>query len=159
MKHILLMISALVLFSCTKENKTQELGERFFKTYSERKEIDKILSFYSSDFKYENIGFESNANDPKFLYEEFYRWKDPAFKYTSTETIVLNEIVSSDSSIVASGTTTPYFYNGKKVEGTRFVIWLELDKELKIKKQTDWFAYPMQEIIEAFYLKNSMKIE
>ena len=67
--------------------------------------------------------------------------------------------MSSPTSIRAKGTTMPYIYNGKEVEGTRFVIWLELDADMKIIKQTDWFDYPMAEIIEAFYLKNSMKIE
>lgn len=159
MRYLLITFSALILVGCTKENKTQLLGERFFDTYSERKEIDKMLSFYSPEFKYENIGFESETQDAKFLYEQFYGWKDPAFKYDSEKTIQVEEIITNDSTVVAKGTTMPYTYNSKQVEGTRFIIWLELDKDLKIKKQTDWFDYPMAEIIEAFHLKNSMKIQ
>ncbi|HLV24159.1 MAG TPA: hypothetical protein VKY36_05210 [Moheibacter sp.] len=159
MKYLSLLVAAMIIFGCAKENKTQQLGQRFFDTYSERKEIDKMLSFYSNQFEYENVNFESATNDAKFLYEELYGWKDTAFKYNSEKTIQVEEILTSDSSIVAKGTTMPYTYNGKQVDGTRFVIWLELDQNLKIKKQTDWFDYPMAEIIEAFYLKNSMKIE
>ncbi len=159
MKNCLLILSVVFLISCSKENKTQQIGERFFETYSKRKEVDKILSFYAEKFDYENIGFESETDDPKFLYEQFYGWSDPGFKYSSTETIQIDEILSNDSTIIATGTTMPYSYNGKQVEGTRFVICLELDKTLKIKKQTDWFDYPMAEILEAYYLKNSMKIE
>ncbi len=159
MKQILLLFTVIFLVSCGKENKTQQIGERFFQTYSQRKEVDKMISFYAKDFHYENIGFESETDDPKFLYEEFYGWKDPAFLYKSDKTISIEEIVSNDSTIVATGTTMPYSYNGKEVEGTGFVIWLDLDKDLKIKKQTDWFDYPMEEVIEAYYLKNSMKIE
>jgi hypothetical protein len=39
------------------------------------------------------------------------------------------------------------------------VIWLELDKDLKIKKQTDWFDYPMEEMIEAYQIKRNLEIE
>lgn len=159
MKNILLIAIVCSFFSCTKESKTKEIGERFFTTFSQRTEVDKMLSFYAQKFDYENIGFESETDNPKFLYEEFYGWKDPAIKYNGKESVKIDEIVTSDSSIIARGTTLPYTYNGKEVKGTRFVIWLELDKDLKIRKQTDWFDYPMEEIIEAYYLKNNMKIE
>ena len=159
MKKVILFLLTGFLLSCSQENKNQKLGERFFETYSKRKEIDKMVSFYADEFEYENIGFESETNDPKFLYEQIYGWKDPAFKYNSVESITLTKIVSNDSTLVATGKTLPYTYNNKEVEGTRFVIWLDLDKDSKIKKQTDWFDYPLEEIIEAFYLKNSMKIE
>lgn len=161
MKHILIALIPLVLFSCQQggNNQTQQIGERFFDTYSKRKEVDKILSFYAADFEYENLIFESETEDSRFLYEQFYGWKDPNFVYATPETIQLDEILSSDSTIVAKGSTLSYTYNGREVEGTRFVIVLELDKDKKIKKQTDWFNYPMAEIIEAFHLKNSMQIK
>lgn len=159
MRKIFWIVSLLFLFSCSRENKTQDLGERFFETYSKRKEVDKMISFYAKKISYENVSFESETDDPQFLYEDFYGWKDPAFLYGSEETIEIDEILSNDSTIIATGSTMPYTYNGKQVEGTKFVICLELDKNQKIVKQTDWFDYPMAEILEAFYLKNSMKIE
>lgn len=157
--HLLILLFTISFTSCSKENKTQQIGERFFETLSQRKEVDKMLSFYAPKFEYENIAFKSETDNPQFLYEEFYGWKDPAMKYVSEETIQVDEIISSDSSIIAKGSTMPYTYNGKEVKGTQFVICLELDKDLKVKKQTDWFAYPMEEIIEAYYLKNNMQIE
>ena len=53
----------------------------------------------------------------------------------------------------------PYLYNGNYVEGNRFVIWLELDDNSRIIKQTDWYDYPMSEIIEAYQLKQSISID
>lgn len=159
MKKVIYLFVAVFLFSCAKENSNKELGERFFELYSKRKEIDKIVSFYADEFEYENIGFESEADSPRFLYEEFYGWKDPAFKFEDDNTVIVTEIISSSNSIVAKGYTQPYTYNGKYVEGSRFVIWLDLDENSRIVKQTDWFDYPMEEIIEAFYLKRSMTIE
>lgn len=159
MKKIILFSIAIFLISCSEENKTMEVGERFFDTYSKRKEIDKMVSFYADDFQYENIGFESEADDPRFLYRDFYGWADQNFRFSGTETIEVDEILTSDSTIVAKGKFMAHTYRNNAVEEMRFVIWLELDKELKIKKQTDWFDYPMTEIIEAFYLKQNMKVE
>jgi hypothetical protein len=161
MRKLLFAIIPLVLFSCNspQESATQQIGERFFETMSKRKEIDKMLSFYSNVFQYENVSFESESNDSRFLYEEIYGWKDPKFIYESAETLQVEQILSNDSTIIGKGVTMPYVYNGREVEGTRFVIVLELDKEKKIVKQTDWYNYPMMEVIEAFHLKNSMKIE
>lgn len=159
MRNLLIILLSGILFSCTSENKNQKVGERFFETYSERKDIEKMQSFYADEFHYQNIGFGAETNDAKFLFENIYGWKDPAFKYSTTQTLEVSKIVSNDSTIVATGNTLPYTYNGKEVEGTKFVIWLDLDENSKITKQTDWFDYPMEEIIEAFYLKNSMKIE
>lgn len=158
-KKLFALLTVSLLLSCGKESKTQQIGENFFETYSQRSEMDKMLSFYADKFEYKNVAFESEANDPKFLYEEFYGWKDPKFKFESKQTIQIEEIISNDSSIVARGKTTPYTYNGIKVKGNDFVIWLDLDKNYKIKRQTDWFDYPMNEIIEAWQLKNSFEIK
>lgn len=157
----ILAYSLLILFavSCSTETNNHKLGERFFEIYSNRSELDKMLSFYADEFEYENIGFASKANDPKFLYEEFYGWNNPAIKYESENTITVTEILSSTYSIVAKGYTMPYTYNGNYVEGNRFVIWLELDGNSRIIKQTDWFDYPMSEIIEAYQLKQSILID
>lgn len=161
MKKIILLTTSFIFISCTtlKENKTQEIAERFFEIYSARKETQKIISFYSDEFTYENIAFESETNDPKFLYEQFYGWQDSNFKFESNKSIALEQLLTNDSTIIARGSTLPYTYNGNPVAGTRFVIYIELDKNLKIKKQTDWFDYPIEEIIEAYNLKKSIKIE
>lgn len=160
MKKLVYILLPILLWSCekVKENETQKIAERFFKTYSERKELEKMVSFYSNVFQYENVNFESDATDVRFLYQELYGWNDKNMVYPG-ESILVEQILSNDSTIVAKGTTMPYYYNGKEVNGTRFVIWLELDKDKKIVRQTDWFNYPMNEIIEAYQLKNSMNIK
>ena len=159
MKKTILLLFSLALVSCGEQHKTMEIGERFFENYSKRKEIDKMVSFYAKEFHYENIGFESEADDPRFLYRDFYGWADPNFRFSGTETIEVEEILSSDSSIIAKGKFMAHSYRDRSVEEMRFVIWLELDKDLKIKKQTDWFDYPMAEVIEAYYLKQNIKVE
>lgn len=159
MRVLVYSIFILLAVSCSTESNNHQLGERFFEIYSKRAEIDKMLSFYADEFEYENIGFSSSTNDPKFLYEDFYGWKNPAIKYESENSITVTEILSNKYSIVAKGYTMPYLYNGNYVEGNRFVIWLELDDNSRIIKQTDWFDYPMSEIIEAYQLKQSISID
>src|SRR5690554_6531258 len=155
MKKLIVLFAGLILISCNpiKESQTQKLAERYFETFSARKETQKMLSFYAEDFTYENIAFQSEINDPKFLFDQFYGWQNSNFKFETNKTIEISQILTNDSTIVARGTTLPYTYNGNTVNGNRFVIYLELDKDLKIKKQTDWFDYPMEEIVEAFQLK------
>lgn len=159
MKQGLILVMAVFFLACSKENQHTEMAERYFEIYSKRNELDKMLSFYADEFDYENIGFETMTNDPKFLFENIYGWKDPAFRYESENSIEIEELVTAKNSIVAKGKTKNYIYNGKEVEGTRFVIWLDLDENSKIIQQTDWFAYPMEEILEAYQLKTSMQIK
>lgn len=158
-KIVLVLISLFVFFSCDRSNPTQEIGKRYFEIYSKRKELDKISSFYADEFQYENVAIEIETNDHKFLFDHLYGWNDPNFQFEQPESIEIERIISNDSTIIGIGSTLPYTYNGNKDEGSRFVIILELDKNKKIKKQTDWFDYPMHEIVEAFYLKQNMKIE
>lgn len=158
-KFILMLISLLMLSACEKSNPTQKIGERYFEIYSKRKELDKMVSFYADDFQYENIAIEVETNDYNYLFDHLYGWSDPSFQFEQTESIQIERIISNDSTIVGIGNTLPYSYNGNKVEGNRFVIILELDQNKKIKKQIDWFDYPMNEIVEAFYLKQNIKIE
>lgn len=160
MKYVLMTLMTVLMFSCSENSgKHKKTAELYFDLFSKRKELDKILSFYSDTFQYENINFETGTGDPKFLFEEGYGWRDPAMKYDTPESIQIEELLTNDYSIVAKGRTLDYQYNGKKVAGNRFVIWLDLDQEGKIIKQTDWFDYPMEEIIEAYELKKSLKIE
>lgn len=158
-KLILALLAAVLLFSCNNEGKTRKIGEEYLQIFSQRKELDRILSFYSNDFVYRNVSFDSETDDPKFLFEQLYGWKDPGFKYSGTESIEVLQIVDNDTAIVVKGRSLPYSYNGREVKGNDFVIWLDLDKNHKIKRQTDWYDYPMEELIEAYRLKNSFKIQ
>jgi len=161
MRKLILILSVIFVFSCTgnKSLKTTQIAQNYLDTYSKRKEIDKILSFYSDNFEYKNISFGTETNDSRFLIEQIYGWNDPKMKFETDESIEVEQIISNDSTIVVRGKSMPYEYNGKVVEGNNFVIWLDLDKEYKIKRQTDWFDYPMEEIIEAYQLKNAFEIQ
>src|SRR5690606_41982916 len=123
MKKLVYILLLILLWSCekVKENETQKIAERFFKTYSERKELEKMVSFYSNVFQYENVNFESDANDVRFLYQELYGWHDKNMVYPG-ESILVEQILSNDSTIVAKCTTIPYNYNGKEVNATRLGI-------------------------------------
>lgn len=159
MRVIVWALAAVLMFSCSTDSKNQKTAELYFDVLSKRKELDKILSFYGDEFQYENVSFESVTNNPQFLIGEIYGWRDQGIQYATPESMQIDEILTGEFSIVAKGRTLDYTYNGLKVEGSRFVIWLDLDQNGKIIRQTDWFDYPMEEIIEAFELKKSMRIE
>ncbi|MFA5620083.1 MAG: hypothetical protein WDA08_07255 [Weeksellaceae bacterium] len=159
MKKIVLILIPLIFISCQQENKTRQIGELFFETYSKRIEPEKMLSFYSSDFQYRDVVFGSETNDPKVLFQKFYGWNDPNLRYESEHSIIIDEMISNDSSIIAKGKTHSYTYSGKFVPGVNFIIWLKLDENMKVKEQTDWFDYSLEEIIEAHKIKESLEIK
>src|SRR5690606_3470244 len=105
-----------------------------------------------------NIGFDSESDDPNFLYREFYGWADNGFHFESPETIELEEIVSSDSSIIAKGTSMPHSDNNRPVEAMRLVVWLELDKDSKSKTQTDSLHYALHELSGGLYLNQNREV-
>src|SRR5690625_6533631 len=91
MRIIVYSIFILLAVSCSTESNNHQLGERFFEIYSKRAEIDKMLSFYADEFEYENIGFSSSTNDPKFVYEDFYGWKNRPSTYERENAIKVTE--------------------------------------------------------------------
>ncbi|MFV0218949.1 hypothetical protein OBK23_04555 [Empedobacter falsenii] len=65
----------------------------------------------------------------------------------------VNELFSNDSIIMANGEFSPYTYNGMKFPAMKFTTYLYLDQNSKIKKQVDWFNYPIEDIIELYQLQ------
>lgn len=160
MIRYLFLLSAFGLFlSCSSEPKTKQVGERFFQAYSQMDDLEKILSYYGSDFNYENVLFGSKTDDPATLYKDFYRWGDSNFTYAQNRFVQVEEVDWSENSVTARGVTSSYTYKGKDIPGVRFVIWLEMDKDHKIIRQTDWYDYPIEELIEAYQLKKSLEIK
>jgi len=159
MRYLFILTAFSFFLSCTSNPKTKEIGERFFDTYAQMGDMEKILSFYADDFSYENVLFGSETDDPATLYRDFYRWGDSNFSYTGNKFIIVEEMDWGENSVTARGLTSAYTYKGREVPGVRFVIWLEMDKDHKIIRQTDWYDYPIGELIEAYQLKRSLEIK
>lgn len=136
-------------------SKNDELGKRFFENYSSRKDYKKMLSFYNDSLVYENVAQYSGGStvDPRYLLNDIIRWSDQTMQYENNKLLKVNELFSNDSMIIANGEFSPYTYNGMKFPAMKFTTYLYLDQNSKIKKQVDWFNYPIEDIIELYQLQ------
>lgn len=159
MKRIIFLLLGMVMFSCSSVSNKDHFGENFFETLSSRQNPEKMLSFYSNSFEYRDMIFHSETNDPEYLIKTIYGWDNPGFQYEGGKMFSIEEIVSNEFTVVAKGKTMPYVYNGNRVEGVEFVIWLDLDEDSRIKGQTDWYNYSTADILEAQQIRNSLEIK
>lgn len=155
----LLALSFLVSCNSSSSNKNDELGKRFFENYASRKDYKKMLSFYNDSLVYENVAQYSGSSiiDPRYLLNEIIRWDDQTMKYDNNKLMQVKELFTNDSMIIANGEFSPYTYNGIKFPSMKFTTYLYLDKNSKIKKQVDWFNYPIEDIIELYQLQQSQQ--
>lgn len=154
---ILSLIAITFLVSCNSSSasKNDELGKRFFENYSSRKDYKKMLSFYNDSLVYENVAQYSGGStvDPRYLLNDIIHWSDQTMQYENNKLLKVNELFSNDSMIIANGEFSPYTYNGMKFPAMKFTTYLYLDQNSKIKKQVDWFNYPIEDIIELYQLQ------
>lgn len=158
---VLSIFSIYFLGSChpnsTRED--DELGKRFFENYSSRADYKKMLSFYNDSLVYENVAQYSGPStvDPRYLLNEIIRWDDQTMQYENNKLLQVKELFTNDTMIIANGEFSPYTYNGVKFPAMKFTTYLYLDKNSKIKKQVDWFNYPIEDIIELYQLQQSQQ--
>jgi hypothetical protein len=160
-KHILATFILATIISCnsTSSSKNEDLGKRFFEVYSARKDYNKMLSFYNDSLVYENVAQYSGASkvDPRYLLNDIVRWSDQTLLYDNNQLLNVKELFSNDSMIIANGEFSAYTYNGIKYPSMKFTTYLYLDKNSKVKKQVDWFNYPIEDIIELYQLQQSQQ--
>jgi hypothetical protein len=155
----LLLLVGFVSCDKNSSSKNDELGKRFFDIYSSRKDYSKMLSFYNDSISYENVAHSAGSSylEPRYLLSEIIRWNDQTMQYENNKLLKVNELFTNDSMIIANGEFSSYTYNGQKFPPMKFTTYLYLDKNSKIKKQVDWFNYPIEDIIELYQLQQSQQ--
>ena len=158
MKNLLLTsLLGLVLAACTSETpgteatppplhvRNLEIARDFFDTFSERKDWDKLLSFYREDLVMEDIILQMRFEGLE-EFKGFYNWPDTNFHKLTPEQehLAIESLLADDSTAVARGHLNPFYWQGELVDvpwGMEFTIWLYLDEAGKIYRQIDWFEY------------------
>ena len=159
---VLSVLILTFLISCQSDSttsKNDELGKRFFENYASRKDYSKMLSYYNDSVVYENVAQYSGGAtlEPRYLLNEIIRWNDQTMQYDGNKLLNVKELFTNDSMIIANGEFSGYTYNGMKFPPMKFTTYLYLDKNSKIKKQVDWFNYPIEDIIELYQLQQSQQ--
>ena len=127
------------------EESVRETAAAYFKTFSERKDWEKLLSFYRDDLQFHDIYLHLEL-DSLWQFKRFYNWPDTGFHKLSPEQehLAIESLVVEDSTAVVRGHLNPFYYYGQLIDsdwGMEFTIWLYFDQNLKIKRQVDWFEY------------------
>jgi len=138
-------VNTTVSTSPTYEEQVRETATAYFSTFSERKDWDKLLSFYRSDLQFQDIALHLEL-DSLWQFERFYNWPDTGFQKLSPEQqhLAIESLVVQDSTAVVRGHLNPFKYYGALIDsdwGMEFTIWLYFDENLKIARQVDWFEY------------------
>ena len=135
-------------FKTTRQQQVEHKSKEYFATFSERKDWDKLCSFYREDMEFEDIILQIRL-DSLWKFKRFYKWDEEGdlFQKLSPEQdhLTLHSLVANDSIAVANGKVNPFYYGGVLMDaewGMNFTIWLYYDQDLKIRKQIDWFEYP-----------------
>jgi hypothetical protein len=129
----------------------------FFQTFAERKDWQKLCSFYREDMVFEDVLLQLHL-DSLWQFRRFYNWEDTlgGFKKLTPDQdhLTLESLVVNDSLAVGRGHFNPFYYGGQMMKnkwGMEFTIWLYFDKNQKIIHQIDWIEYDasvLQNVIE-----------
>ena len=150
-------LSVGLLFSCESSDQSQ-VGKDFFETYALRKDEKLLQSFYNDTIEYENVVLQSGSHPISSLelIRTNFSFNDAQMVYQNDTILRVEQLLSNDTMIVAQGHFLSYQYQGLTIPEMKFTTWLFLDKNKKIKKQVDWFNYPIEDIIQAYQMKQSM---
>lgn len=134
------------------------MGKIFFETYALRKDEKLLQSFYNDTIEYENVVLQSGSHPISSLelIRTNFSFNDAQMVYQNDTILRVEQLLSNDTMIVAQGHFLSYQYQGLTIPEMKFTTWLFLDKNKKIKKQVDWFNYPIEDIIQAYQMKQSM---
>ena len=132
-------------FPMARSQKVKMVTKAYFQTFAERKDWEKLLSFYHDDLVFEDVISQKHTRGIE-EFKAFYDWPNPGFKklFPEQRHLEIEHIMVNDSMSVVHGHVNPFYWQGKLFEmewGGKFTIWLFYDEELKITRQIDWFEY------------------
>ena len=163
MKTKILFLTAItLLIACQKNNesKVEEVTKKYFDVYSARTDYNQMKSFYNDSVEYENV--IQNTDLIKYetgrLLNQVFAFNDKELTYEGGKMFKVNEIIVNDSMAIVNGHFNTYTYNGFTFAPMKFTTYLYFDKNNKIKKQVDWFNYPIGDLIELYQLEQSKTI-
>ena len=159
---ILLLAVASLLVACqnNKESKTEEAAKKYFDVYSARADYNQMKSFYNDSVEYENVIQHTDLIkfETGHLLNDVFAFNDKELSYEGGKMFNVEEIVSNDTMAIVNGYFNSYTYNGFTFAPMKFTTYLYFDHNYKIKKQVDWFNYPIGDLIELYQLEQSKTI-
>ncbi len=157
-----ILITTLTGCNSLEERKNVKIIREFYETYAERKNLDKLMSYYSnSDPQWVDAVAQSLVEGKENIQNRYKgEWSDEKYKKHPDypKTVQVETILSNDSIVAVSGRYNPYYYNGNLINEMKFTSWLYFDKEGKIKKQIEWMQYSVSDLQDIINFKQSAEI-
>ncbi|MDR2121679.1 MAG: hypothetical protein LBP34_01005 [Flavobacteriaceae bacterium] len=160
----LISISLVACDSSLKQKKNIKTAEEFYKTYADRKDVKKLMDFYSDlNPQWMDAVSQSPITEGKENIKEMHsrNWEDKNYKKHQDYplAVTVKEILANDSVVAVSGKYNPYYYNGNLINEMKFTAWLYFDKEGKIKKQIEWMQYSIDDLQYIINFKQNAQIQ
>ena len=158
MNSKLLLCFYLILLSlCAcqqkKDSTIQSQTQEYYRTYQERSDFQKFLSFYDDHIVLEDIMMGERKNG-KREFAEFFDWENPDFSKTDSLALIINNQIFQDDQVVTQGYFTPFKWREHRFGPMHFTTILTFNTKGKIIKQVDWINYPSS-LIDYEKRKNS----
>ena len=133
----------LLLCSCQqKENLLiQEKTKEYYRTYQERSDFQKFLSFYDDHVVMEDIILGERKNGKK-EFADFFDWSNPDFSKTDSLALIITNQLFQENQVLTQGYFTPFKWGEQHFEAMHFTTILTFNAKGKIIKQVDWINYP-----------------
>lgn len=135
----------LLLLSCSSFASSspdiKAISQQYFKTYSQRSDFEKFMSFYTEEVVLDDLIYGFKATGKKHL-TEFFNWPYGNFKVIGNKpALVISSQVIDGLKVSTTGVFNRFEYMGKEMGPWRFIIYQEFNQAGKIKYQEDWINY------------------
>lgn len=132
----------LFVISCDRQNEvTYQLADDYIQRYQERSDFKSFMDLYSEKVLFEDIILGYQSHNKREL-AEFFNWEDPAFQKEHQATFEVSTLNIDANKIMIQGHFNSFKWKDKSYGPMKFVTLLELDKNGKIERHTDWINYP-----------------
>lgn len=143
-----ILFFAFLILACTSscrqsksQSKIQQQVSEYYKTYQQRSDFQKFLSFYDENLIFEDIILGEKFNT-RTAFEKFFDWDNPNFSKNDTVALIINEQIISNNQVVTQGYFTPFTWGDSTFKAMHFTSILTFNKAGKIQKHIDWINYP-----------------
>jgi len=159
MKYILFIFTFLFFASCDSSTSQNGSGEEhpkvknealektvkdFFATYSERKDFDKFMSFYSNQAVLDDVLYGTRC-EGKDSIAHFFDWNYGAIEFDTTKGFVqISKMAIGQNTASVEGSFAPFKFGGEQQDSWRFTTWLTFNEAGKIVLHVDYINYPLE---------------
>lgn len=144
---LLVVVLCFAGVGCFAEDQTLTTANKYFETYSSRKDFDRFMSFYAKDAILKDIVYGEERQGVEAI-RAFFNWDRGKFRTVKAGPIlVITDQVVSNNRVVTTGHFQEFYFDDSKLGPWEFVIWQWYDEFGAIKEQHDWINYTPKKIM------------